>query len=124
MICPPSVVKGTSPFAATTSSIKSYNMAFSNLWYIKIGKRLSATCWQQKGCGKGGRPLLLAVFVIMMVVPVRAMAETIELKDGKTIVGDIIKETEDAVIVSKDGGIFVYSLSRDRIKNIKSSSGE
>lgn len=50
-----------------------------------------------------------------------ALSETIELKNGKEIVGEIIQETEDAVVISKQNGGFIYSISRDRIKTIRDS---
>lgn len=75
-----------------------------------------------KGISKAGHPLLLAFFVITIMAPVRALPETIELKDGKIIVGEIVEEAEGAVAISKDGGSVVYSISRDRIKNIRGST--
>ncbi len=53
-----------------------------------------------------------------------ALPETIELKNGREIIGEIIQETEDAVVVSKYGGSFIYSISRDRIKAIRSFGPE
>ncbi|MEE9500011.1 MAG: retropepsin-like aspartic protease [Candidatus Omnitrophota bacterium] len=53
-----------------------------------------------------------------------ASAETIELKNGREIIGEIIQETEDVIVVSKHDGGFIYSISRDRIKAVRSSSPE
>ena len=53
-----------------------------------------------------------------------ASAETIELKNGREIIGEIIQETEDVIVVSKHGGGFIYSISRDRIRAVRSSSPE
>ncbi len=66
-----------------------------------------------------------AVLVVFLAVfPSGAFCETIELKNGKKIVGDIVAQTEDAVVVSKQNGSFVYSISRDRVKLIRSSTPE
>jgi clan AA aspartic protease (TIGR02281 family) len=64
--------------------------------------------------------ILIASFFIFGSVP--AAAETIELKNGKRITGEIIRETPDAVVVSRESGAFVHSISRDRIAGIRSST--
>ncbi|MFC1590672.1 alpha/beta hydrolase [Candidatus Omnitrophota bacterium] len=65
-----------------------------------------------------------AFLVITLVFALNSSADTIELKNGKEIVGDIIKETGEAVIISKLGGELKASISRDRIRNIRRSKGE
>lgn len=67
---------------------------------------------------------LIFLSIFFVVSTSGAKAETIELKDGKTIVGEIVQKTEEAVTVSKRGGGFIYSISRDRIKNIRDSTPE
>lgn len=54
------------------------------------------------------------------MIPV--FSETIELNDGKTIVGEIVQETDAAVVMAKPGGVFILSITRDRIKNIRMST--
>jgi len=71
---------------------------------------------------KIGAPIFFAALFLMHNTV--ASAETIVLKNGKEIVGEIKHETEDAVIVSKEGGSFIYSISRSRIKNIRESTPE
>jgi len=54
----------------------------------------------------------------------RVLAETIELKDGKKIIAEVLQKTEEAVVLSKDGGKFIYSIARDNIKIIRESTPE
>ncbi|MBL7158038.1 MAG: retroviral-like aspartic protease family protein [Candidatus Omnitrophica bacterium] len=64
-------------------------------------------------------------FLIFILFTQRLAADTVELENGKVIVGAILSETESAVVISKQGGDFVYSISRERIRNIrKSTEGE
>jgi len=51
-------------------------------------------------------------------------AETIILEDGKEIVGDIAKETDTAVVISRSGGAMVFTISKSRIKEIRGSTAE
>ncbi|MBL7156767.1 MAG: TIGR02281 family clan AA aspartic protease [Candidatus Omnitrophica bacterium] len=53
-----------------------------------------------------------------------AVAGTIELKNGEIITADIIKETEEAVVISRQNGKFIYSIVKERIKNIRKSTLE
>lgn len=62
--------------------------------------------------------------VFLFLFSSNLFAETIELKNGKEIVGTVIKETEDAVVISRLGGGFVYSISRDRIKSVRESTAD
>ena len=64
----------------------------------------------------------LALILAFPVLP--ACAETIILKSGKKIVGEILNETEEGVVVSKGGGGFVYSVERARISEIRQSTPE
>lgn len=74
---------------------------------------------------KGVRPLILLILTLFFLfLCSNFFAATIELKNGKQIVGEIVHETEEAVVVSKHGGGFVYSISRDRIKNIGESTAD
>lgn len=66
--------------------------------------------------------IFLTAFLIIGILD--ASAETIELKNGKEIVAEILKERDDAVVVSKEGGKFIFAVSRDRIKNIRPSTQE
>ena len=77
-------------------------------------------------CGRKKIKKISLSFLIFAIIfcSVTAFSETIELKNGKTIVGTIKHETEDVVVVSKLGGDFVYSLSRDMIKSIRESTPE
>ena len=61
--------------------------------------------------------LLLILFFITNV-----SADTVELKSGAHIIGDIVKETENTVTVSEEDGKIVYSLSREDIKEIREST--
>ena len=58
----------------------------------------------------------------LFLCPENVSSETIELKNGKTITGRIIRQNEEVVVVSKSGGQFVYSVLRDRIKKIREST--
>lgn len=51
-------------------------------------------------------------------------ADIIELKNGDKIAGQVIKESEDVVVISKLDGAFEAAISRDRIKAIKKLSPE
>ena len=62
--------------------------------------------------------------LIFLIFGTIVSAETIELKNGKEIVGKIIQETDEALVVSKGGGSFVYSIARDEIKEIRPSTDE
>ena len=71
---------------------------------------------------------IFIVFLIAAAVNIlpfqHAEAKTIELKNGKIIVGNIIKESDEAIVISKLDGNFVYSISRDRIREIRESTPE
>jgi len=60
----------------------------------------------------------------LFIIAGHIFPETIELTDGKRIVGKILQETDDAVVVSKSDGGFVYSILRTRIVNIRESTTE
>lgn len=64
--------------------------------------------------------IFLSIFCILWISSV--LAETIELKNGEDIVGEIVQETEEALVVSKPEGSFIFSISRDRIKNVRPST--
>ena len=67
------------------------------------------------------RALFFILFCFtIFVAPV--FSETIELESGKVIVGDILQETDTAVVISKPGGVFISSIARDRIKSIRPST--
>jgi len=68
--------------------------------------------------------ILIFLTVVFVMRTSGALSETIELKNGKEIVAEIIQETEDAVVISRYDGGFIYSISRDRIKAIRSSGPE
>lgn len=61
-------------------------------------------------------------FIALSLTGSPLFADTIELKNGKLIVGHIVKENDSSVVISKQGGDFVYSISRERIKNIRKST--
>lgn len=65
-----------------------------------------------------------SIFLFFAHLAFSASADTIVLKDGKTIVGDILQETDDAIVVSKHDGGFIYSISHDRVKRIRRSTPE
>ncbi len=67
-------------------------------------------------------PVLIFIAAFLLAYNTTAFAETIELKNGEIIVGEIKHKTEEAVVVSKEGGSFIYSIARDRIKNIREST--
>ncbi|MFH1305099.1 MAG: hypothetical protein ABIH74_01695 [Candidatus Omnitrophota bacterium] len=69
---------------------------------------------------KGIIPLFGAALMCFFAVFVSA--DIIELKNGDTITGQIIKESEDVVVISKLDGAFEAAISRDRIKTIKKLS--
>jgi len=52
------------------------------------------------------------------------LAETIELKNGRKIVCEILEDDGRVVVVSKDNGAFIYSFLRDEIKTIRESTPE
>ena len=64
------------------------------------------------------------VLAAMLICVGSVSADTIILKNGKEIVGNIISETNEGVVVSKQGGNFVYSILRNRIKEIRKSTPE
>ncbi|NQU95185.1 MAG: retroviral-like aspartic protease family protein [Candidatus Omnitrophica bacterium] len=69
--------------------------------------------------------LAAAVIVVMLTYAPSIIADTIILKNGEEIVGNVVSESGEGVVVSKQGGSFVYSISKNRIKNIrKSTPGE
>jgi clan AA aspartic protease (TIGR02281 family) len=68
------------------------------------------------------RLLLIACICIFAVPRYAALAETVVLKDGKKIVGEIVQETTEAVVISKQDGGFVYSIARERISVIREST--
>lgn len=68
------------------------------------------------------RFIVCIVMCAVLARPSSAAAETIELKSGKEIVGTIVKQTDKAVIVSRQGGAFVCSIARDSIKAIRAST--
>ena len=53
-----------------------------------------------------------------------SFAETIELKDGKRIVGEVVRETDQTIVISKHDGGFIFAISRDRVANIRESTPE
>ena len=61
---------------------------------------------------------------IMLISVVGVTADTIILKNGKEIIGDVVSETDEGVVISKQGGNFVYSISKNRIKEIRKSTPE
>jgi len=67
---------------------------------------------------------LLCIYLWIIFFTSILFAETIELNNGKKIYGKVIKETEEAIVVSKDDGSFVYSISKDKIKNIRESTAQ
>ncbi|MGB2705417.1 MAG: retropepsin-like aspartic protease [Candidatus Omnitrophota bacterium] len=67
--------------------------------------------------------IFFACFLITLsLCATESRAETIELKNGEIIIGEVKHETEEAVVVSKEDGSFIYSISRDRIKKIREST--
>ena len=70
------------------------------------------------------RSVLIFLSIIFVAGISDALAETIELKNGREIIGKVIQETEGAVVVSKHEGAIIYSISRDRIKSIRNSTPE
>jgi len=62
------------------------------------------------------------IVIIFAFVTGLAFPDTIELKDGRTIVADIVGESEEAIVVSKQNGSFIYSISKDRIDTIRKST--
>jgi clan AA aspartic protease (TIGR02281 family) len=67
------------------------------------------------------RKALILLTLSFIVCISGASAEIIELKDGKEINASIMQETEEVIVVSKLGGGFIYSISRDRIRSIRPS---
>ena len=64
-----------------------------------------------------------AIILCFFLVP-DAVADTIELKDGRRITGTVVKETEEIVIISKGEGSILYSVSKGNVKNITKSPAE
>jgi hypothetical protein len=53
-----------------------------------------------------------------------AEGETIIMKDGKKIIGDIVNRTDKTVTISQGGGAFVYTIKMDRVSDIRDSTPE
>ena len=70
------------------------------------------------------RIIILVILILSLTCIPNIFADTIELKNGEKIVGDILQETDQGIVISKQNGKFVYSISRDRIKNIRKSTEE
>ena len=65
------------------------------------------------------------VFVVLIFfLPANVFAEIIELKNGKKIEGKIIRETKETVVIEREEGTLVHSISKDSIKEIKESPRE
>ncbi len=68
--------------------------------------------------------VLIFFVIFLLTYGAGVFAETIVLKDGREIFAEIKNETEDAVVVSRGNGNFIYSISRDRIESIRKSTPE
>ncbi|NQT22910.1 MAG: retroviral-like aspartic protease family protein [Candidatus Omnitrophica bacterium] len=66
----------------------------------------------------------IGIIIILIFGSLDGSAETIILKNGKIVVGEITEETEDAVVVTKLNGEFVYTLSREQIKEVRKSTAQ
>ena len=64
------------------------------------------------------------IFLTLSLISFPVFAETIELKDGKIIMGEIVQETDDAVVIGKPGGGFIYSISKNRVFKIRPSTAD
>ncbi len=64
--------------------------------------------------------LNIAIIFLLCVMTTPLLAATIYLKDGRTVTGNIVQETKDAVRVEANGGIMTYF--NDEIKSIDKTS--
>jgi len=70
------------------------------------------------------RIIVLIILILSLSCSPNIFADTIELKNGEKVIGDILQETDEGIVMSKQNGKFVYSISRDRIKSIRKSTEE
>jgi|GEM_PF-2444284 len=68
------------------------------------------------------RHFFIFLLILICAVVCSAEAKTIILKDGNVIVGDIVKETESYVVISRNKGSFVFTITKDRISSIRESN--
>ena len=65
--------------------------------------------------------IIISTLIVVFLVS-NASADVIKLKDGRNITGDIIDETKDTVVVSRQKGSIVFSLPKANIESIEKAS--
>ncbi|MFC1576707.1 TIGR02281 family clan AA aspartic protease [Candidatus Omnitrophota bacterium] len=68
------------------------------------------------------RVIFVLLALTINVYGICALAETIVLKNGEKVIAKVLKETDEAVVISKGGGSFVSAIARTRIKLIREST--
>ncbi|MBN1353139.1 MAG: hypothetical protein JW994_00520 [Candidatus Omnitrophica bacterium] len=70
------------------------------------------------------RYIPIALVILYIFSATNLSADTIELKSGRIITCDILRENADAIIVSTEKGKMIYSIPKDKIENIEKSTAE
>jgi hypothetical protein len=74
--------------------------------------------------GRGARVIVVIAAVSFAATIHTAYAETIELNDGSTVVGEIVHETDAEIVVSQDGGKTIRNVQKEKVGRIRESSKE